>query len=98
MAAVWIAAHLAGAVPGPEPDVVRRQVVAQLAFMDAATDRHHCRGTKIIPFSPKNVDEVLDDLDLNISKRVRAAHWLKPVDPAAYRGVTRAVLARLEKS
>ena len=97
MAAVWIAAHLAGAVPLPEADAMRRQVQAQLAFMDVATDRHHCRGTKIIPFSLKNVDEVLDDLGLNISRRVRASHWLNPVDPAAYRGVTPAMLARLRE-
>nr|WP_221381918.1 NAD(P)/FAD-dependent oxidoreductase [Actinoplanes polyasparticus] len=95
MAAVWITAHLAGAVPLPGPEAMRRQVEAQLAFMDEATDRHHSRGTKIIPFSLKNVDEVLDDLDLNISKRVRASHWLNPVDPSAYRGVTPALLGRL---
>ena len=85
------------AVPLPDVAVMRRQVQAQLAFMDAATDRHHCRGTKIIPFSLKNVDEVLDDLDLNISRRVRASHWLNPVDPAAYRGVTPAMIARLRE-
>jgi hypothetical protein len=95
MAAVWITAHLAGAVPLPAPDAMRAQVAAQLAFMDEATDRHHNRGTKIIPFSLKNADEVLNDLGLNISKRVRASHWLNPVDPAAYRGVTPALIARL---
>jgi cation diffusion facilitator CzcD-associated flavoprotein CzcO len=95
MAAVWIAADLAGAVPLPGPSEMRAQVEAQLAFMDEATDRHHCRGTKIIPFSLKNVDEVLDDLGLNISKRVRASHWLNPVDPSAYRSVTPALLAKL---
>jgi hypothetical protein len=63
--------------------------------MDLATDTHHCRGTKIIPFSMHNVDEVLDDLDLNIKARVRALHWLNPIDPAAYRGVTPALLDRL---
>ena len=94
MAAVWITAHLAGAVPLPDPDEMRTRVEAQLAFMDEATDRHHCRGTKIIPFSLKNVDEVLNDLDLNIGKRVRASHWLNPVDPSAYRGVLPALLAR----
>ena len=97
MAAVWIAAHLAGAVPLPPPDEMARRVAAQLAFMDEATDRHHSHGTKIIPFSLKNVDEVLDDLDLNISKRVRASHWLNPVDPSAYRGVTPALIARLSE-
>jgi Flavin-binding monooxygenase-like len=95
MAAVWIAADLAGAVKLPEPEQMRKQVTEQLAFMDAATDTHHCRGGKIIPFSLHNVDEVLSDLDVNISAAVRAWHWLMPVNPAAYRRITPAVLRRL---
>ncbi|HEY0938152.1 MAG TPA: hypothetical protein VGD91_30965, partial [Trebonia sp.] len=50
MAAVWIAADLAGAVALPQPAEMRRQVAEQLAFMDVATDNHHCHGGKIIPF------------------------------------------------
>jgi cation diffusion facilitator CzcD-associated flavoprotein CzcO len=95
MAAVWIAAHLAGAVPLPEPARMRQAVVDQLAFMDVATNTHHCHGGKIIPFSLKNVDEVLDDLGLNISRRVRASHWLNPVNPAAYKAVTPTLVSRL---
>ena len=96
MAAVWIAAHLADAVPLPDPARMRQAVVEQLAFMDVATNRHHNRGTKIIPFSLHNVDEVLGDLDLNISARVRASHWLNPVDPTAYRRVTPTLVKRLK--
>jgi Flavin-binding monooxygenase-like len=95
LAAVWIAADLAGAVPLPDDRTKRRAVVDQLAFMDTATDTHHCRGTKIIPFSLHNADEVLGDLDLNIPRRVRITHWFNPVDPAAYRDITPTVLARL---
>jgi flavin-binding monooxygenase-like protein len=95
MAAVWIAADLAGTVPLPTAEAIRQAVVEQLAFMDTATDKHHCRGTKIIPFSMHNVDEVLGDLGLGIKARVRAGHWLNPVDPAAYRDITPALLARL---
>jgi Flavin-binding monooxygenase-like len=95
MAAVWIAADLAGAVALPEPAQMRQQVVDQLAFMDVATDTHHCCGGKIIPFSLHNVDEVLGDLRVNISPAVRAWHWLMPVDPAAYRHITRTVLKQL---
>jgi hypothetical protein len=98
MAAVWIAADLAGAVPLPPPAEMRAQVTEQLAFMDVATDAHHSHGGKIIPFSMHNVDEVLGDLGLNISAAVRAWHWLMPVDPAAYRGVTPTVLGRLAPS
>ncbi|MET7398686.1 NAD(P)/FAD-dependent oxidoreductase [Dactylosporangium sp. NPDC005572] len=94
MAAVWIAADLAGAVDLPEPAAMRRQVEEQLTFMDDATNTHHCRGGKIIPFSLHNVDEVLADLGVNISAAVRASHWLNPVDPAAYRRITPQVIAR----
>jgi hypothetical protein len=97
MAALWIAADLAGALSLPAPAAMRQQVTDQLAFMDVATDTHHCHGGKIIPFSLHNVDEVLGDLDVNISAAVRAWHWLMPVDPAAYRRVTPAVLGRLPR-
>jgi cation diffusion facilitator CzcD-associated flavoprotein CzcO len=95
MAAVWIAADLAGAVDLPDDETMREAVALQLSFMDAATNTHHCRGTKIIPFSMHNVDEVLGDLDLNIPAPVRAAHWLNPINPAAYRRVTPKLLRRL---
>ncbi|HEV3171874.1 MAG TPA: NAD(P)/FAD-dependent oxidoreductase [Actinocrinis sp.] len=95
IAALWIAADLAGAVPLPDTEAMRRAVVDQLAFMDEATSTHHCRGTKIIPFSMHNVDEVLDDLGLNISPLVRAVHWLGPINPAAYRRLTPTLLTRL---
>jgi glycine/D-amino acid oxidase-like deaminating enzyme len=95
MAAIWIAADLAGAITLPGPDEMRQQIAAQLAFMDTATDTHHCHGGKIIPFSLHNVDEVLGDLGVNIGAAVRAWHWLMPVDPAAYRRITATVLDRL---
>jgi cation diffusion facilitator CzcD-associated flavoprotein CzcO len=95
MAAVWIAADLAGAVTLPEPAEMRQQVTDQLLFMDAATDTHHCHGGKIIPFSMHNVDEVLGDLDVNISAAVRAWHWLMPVNPAAYRHIAPTTIGRL---
>ncbi|WP_328876180.1 NAD(P)/FAD-dependent oxidoreductase [Streptomyces sp. NBC_00287] len=94
MAAVWIAADLAGALPLPDTPTMRQAVVDQLAFMDIAMNKHHCHGTKIIPFSLHNVDEVLGDLGIDIKRRTRAAHWLNPVDPAAYRHIAPAALAR----
>ncbi len=95
MAAVWLAARLAGRVALPDRAAMRARVDEQLAFMDEAVDGHHQHGTKIIPFSLHNVDEVLDDVGLQIPARVRAAQWLNPVDPAAYRDVTPRLLAQL---
>jgi cation diffusion facilitator CzcD-associated flavoprotein CzcO len=95
MAAVWIAADVSGDLTLPDREAMRHAVVDQLAFMDDATGGHHCRGTKIIPFSMHNVDEVLGDLNLNISARTRAAHWLGPVKPKAYRTITPKLAKRL---
>ncbi len=95
MAAVWLAARLAGQVALPDHAAMRAQVDEQLTFMDGATNGHHQHGTKIIPFSLHNVDEVLGDLGLQIPARTRAAQWVNPVDPAAYRDVTPALLRRL---
>ena len=98
MAAWWIVADLAGALDLPDEEARRGAVEAQLAFMDVAVDGHHCHGTKIIPFSMKNVDEVLGDLDLQIGRLTRASHWLNPVDPTAYGTVGDRLLARLGRS
>jgi cation diffusion facilitator CzcD-associated flavoprotein CzcO len=95
MAALWIAADLAGGLTLPDDETRRADVAGQLAFLDDATGAHHCRGTKIIPFSIHNVDEVLGDLGLQISRGTRATHWLNPVAPAAYRDLTPALLKRL---
>jgi cation diffusion facilitator CzcD-associated flavoprotein CzcO len=97
MAAVWIAALLGGALTLPPADELRAAVTAQLAFLDSALDGHHCRGTKVIPFSLHNIDEILDDLDLNLSSVRRAQQWLGPVDPSAYRGVSAELQQRLSQ-
>jgi hypothetical protein len=53
----------------------------------------HARGTNIIPFSLHNIDEMLSDLGTGIG-RSRFAEWLLPVDPGAYRRVTKELMAR----
>jgi hypothetical protein len=98
MAAVWIASLLADRVALPDRAELRRRVDEQLAFMDTATDGHHCHGTKIIPFSLHNVDEVLGDLDLDIPRRARFGQWFNPVNPSAYADVTRRLVERLASS
>ncbi len=95
IAALWIVADLVGGLEQPDEETRRRAVVDQLAFMDVSAAGHHCRGTKIIPFSMKNLDEVLGDLGLQISAAVRASHWLNPVDPAAYAEIAPRLHARL---
>ena len=94
MAAVWIAGLLAGQVDLPAAEEMRARVTARLSFMDGATNGHHSHGTKIIPFSLHNVDELLGDLGLQIGAGARAKQWLGPVDPADYREVTSRLLSK----
>jgi cation diffusion facilitator CzcD-associated flavoprotein CzcO len=94
VAALWIAAKLAGTFELPDQESLRSQVEAQLAFMDDATDGHHCRGTKVIPFSMHNIDELLDDVGVNIGPLARAAQWLGPVNPRSYRTLAAKVQRR----
>ena len=95
MAAVWIAALLGGGLALPEREEMRAHVAAQLAFMDLATDGHHSHGTKIIPFSLHNVDEVLGDVGLDVGRGAKLKQWLGPVDPAAYGEVSTRMAERL---
>ncbi len=95
MAAIWTAAHLAGQVDLPDPHAMRTQVRDRLAFLDDALGGHHNHGTKIIPFSMHNIDELLNDLELNLGPVRRAQQWLAPIDPAAYRHVAEVLVGRL---
>ena len=95
MAAVWIAARLGGTLQLPPREEMRAHVIAQLAFMDAATDGHHSHGTKIIPFSLHHMDEVLGDVGLDVGRGAKLKQWLGPVDPSAYGEVSTRMAARL---
>lgn len=95
MAALWIASHLAGLHTVP-PVAKRRWIVAErLAWMEERTRGRHARGTNVIPFSMHNIDEILNDLGLNVSRRTRAMQWLLPVDPSDYRDVGAKLRQRL---
>ncbi|WP_418276335.1 flavin-containing monooxygenase [Isoptericola jiangsuensis] len=93
--AVWTAALLAGAFTLPPVEVRREHVTDRVDWMEKRTEGRHARGTNVIPFSMHQIDEMLDDLDLNLSAPRRAGQWLLPVDPSAYRGVAGRLQERL---
>ncbi len=82
--AVWTAAHLAGALALPPVEDRREQVARELAYMKARTNGKHARGTSVIPFSIRNIDEMLADLGVPLSRRTRAAQWTRRVRPRDY--------------
>jgi cation diffusion facilitator CzcD-associated flavoprotein CzcO len=83
--AVWTAAHLAGALALPPVGDRRKQVALELAYMKARTNGNHARGTSVIPFSIRNIDEMLADLGVPLSRRKRLAQWGRRVRPRDYR-------------
>ncbi|MGI4893891.1 MAG: hypothetical protein ACRYF3_02120 [Janthinobacterium lividum] len=74
---------------------MRERISNRIAFMVVATDGHHCRATKIIPFSMHHVDEQLADIGHDIGKVTKARQWLVPIDPGDYGPVTREIESRL---
>ncbi|MEL7977125.1 NAD(P)/FAD-dependent oxidoreductase [Isoptericola sp. F-RaC21] len=85
VAALWTAAHLAGALDLPSLEERREHVASRVDWMEKRTEGKHARGTNVIPFSLHQIDELLDDLDLRLPAATRAGQWLLPVDPRAYR-------------
>lgn len=96
MGALWIAAHLAGALHLPS---ARDQIDAtdrRLRWMEEWTEGKHARGTNIIPFSMHQIDELLADMDLSIGPLQRFVEWQMPVKPGAYARVSKELHKRLD--
>ncbi|SDK37185.1 Predicted flavoprotein CzcO associated with the cation diffusion facilitator CzcD [Nocardioides sp. YR527] len=95
MSAVWIGSHLGGGHEVPPVEEMEAHVTERLAWMRERTDGHHARGTNIIPFSMHNIDEVLGDVGIDVSKRVKAVQWLLPINPKAYASITPRLVEKL---
>jgi dimethylaniline monooxygenase (N-oxide forming) len=90
--ALWTAAHLKGALRLPPVEMRRKQVALELAYMKARTNGNHARGTSVIPFSIRNIDEMLADLGVPLSRRKRLAQWGRRVLPRDYRDAIESAL------
>jgi dimethylaniline monooxygenase (N-oxide forming) len=79
--AVWLAGHLAGALPARSPEEMRR-----------TADRYHlthrqaaARGEAQLPSGSFGaLDLLLDDLGLPLPAAVRLRQWFTPLDPSSY--------------
>ncbi|MEO0412202.1 MAG: NAD(P)/FAD-dependent oxidoreductase [Pseudomonadota bacterium] len=82
--AFWLLSYLKGDVPIPTTEEAEAAIDARLAWMKKRTDAKHSKGTNIIPFSVHQIDELLDEIDLNVSKGTKFKQWLMAVDPRDY--------------
>lgn len=98
MGALWIAAHLGGALDLPSERAQLEATDARLRWMEERTEGKHARGTNIIPFSMHQVDELLADMGLSIGPMQRFMEWQMPVKPGAYARVARDLHRRLDSA
>ena len=89
-----MAKYLTGTMHLPSVDERRSLVERRLRWMEQRTEGRHARGTNIIPFSMHNIDEMLIDVEIDVSAAVKLRQWLLPIDPGAYRTVGERLLAR----
>jgi cation diffusion facilitator CzcD-associated flavoprotein CzcO len=94
VAALWIATYLTGRLVLPPVAERRARVAQRLRWMEQRTEGKHARGTNIIPFSLHNVDEMLADLGVGVSRWRRLSEWFAPAKPQAYAHLCRILLAR----
>lgn len=89
VAALWIGSHLAGHHQVPDREEMREIVRDRVRWMEQRTDGHSAHGTNVVPFSLHNIDEVLHDVGLDVSRPRKALQWLLPVRPSSYRRIPR---------
>lgn len=95
--ALWLAAYLRGAIHLPGHAAMNADIDRRLRWMELRTDGKHSKGTNIIPFSLHQIDELLQDLDLPLSRFMRLRQWFMPVLGAHFRGLTPRLLARFQR-
>ncbi|WP_225726734.1 MULTISPECIES: NAD(P)/FAD-dependent oxidoreductase [unclassified Nocardia] len=85
--AQWIAALLTGRLTLPPEEAQRAEIDTRLQWMADRTGGNHAHGTVVTPFSIRNIDEMLADLNARLPLRTRIAQWFRPIRPASYRGL-----------
>jgi len=93
-AAWWIASHLMGDIQLPPVEQCESHIRTRLRWMAERTEGKHARGTNLVPFSMHNVDEMLGDVGLDVSRFKRFTQWLMPIEARDYRSVNQRLLAR----
>ena len=92
--ALWLVEYLAGRIQLPSKAEMNRQIDERLQWTEARTDGKHSKGTNIIPFSVHQMDELLNEIDLNLSAPKRFTQWLMPVTGSDYRNLNERLLRR----
>lgn len=98
VAALWIGSHLAGQHQLPDREEMRQVVCRRVQWMEERTEGHSAHGTNVVPFSLHNIDEVLSDVGLDVSRPRKALQWLLPVKPTSYGRIPGELVRRCRES
>lgn len=82
--AMMVSECLRGGLKLPSIEEQNRYIDQRLDWNRSRTDGNYFRGTYVVPFSIHQLDEVLDEIDLNLSPMKKLKQWLFSVDPSAY--------------
>lgn len=82
--AIWVASLLAGNHRLPPDEAMRTEAREMVAWNRDRMGGKHARGTSLIPFTMRNIDELLGDVGIDVSATTRARQWLLPINPCDY--------------
>lgn len=85
VASLWIAAHLEGEIISlPSDEEQAQKSLARFHWLEEKARGKTAHGTNTVPFSLRPIDDLLDDLQVNLSFFSSFMQWLLPVNPSAY--------------
>jgi len=93
--AIWIAAHLAGALNLPPLPARQAQARADLAARKLRTRGKYASGTVVLPRSLGNIDAMMRDMHAVLPRRTRMAQWSRRSYSADFRETLAAAVREL---
>ena len=92
--ALWITEYVLGGIELPPEEIMNEWIDERLKWMKERTDGKHSKGTNIIPFSVHQMDELLHDIDLELSAVKRFSQWFVPITGKDFESLTGRLQAR----
>ena len=85
--ALWLAEYFTGGFTLPDRNALIEKTENKLAWSHERTSGKNSRGTNIIPFTLKHIDELFEDMKTNVSIITRFNQWNMPINPRSYNKV-----------
>ena len=93
-AAMFVSEYLRGAIDLPSVDEQQKFVDERLEWAKTRTNGNYFKGTYVVPFSLRQIDELLDMLDLNLNKFEKLKQWFFVAKPDAYAACYKELMVR----